>query len=238
MKFNLFLFLYFVGGNLIAQNTIPSYSYFSAEKKGFIVKNNGDTLRGEVRILEQYPSVYFIPYKNNDVAVILNDTLKHIKVKLTDIKFIKHGETSYKVFNLKEFPNGSYIAKLIDSFRIVNIYYGYEFILNKEIIFGGSFLTTTPGFNIKDVYLIQIGNLTPEVFYNNFYLDYPFTVRDVNFEKFEPNSVEVNFGVNYKKQLKNIFYYKKDVNKYIKSLKDISFHSLPEIVEEINKMYK
>ena len=101
MKFNLFLLFCLVVSNLIAQKIIPNYSYFSSEKTGFIIKNNGDTLRGDIRILEQYPSVYFIPYKNNDVAVILNDTLKSLKVKLTDIKFIKHGETSYKVFNLK-----------------------------------------------------------------------------------------------------------------------------------------
>jgi len=226
-----------VACNLFAQNTIPNYSTFSAKKVGYLVKSNNDTLKGDIQILETYPSIYFIPFKDYAESAILVDSVI-TRVKLQELKYIKYGDDLYKVFNLKEFPYGTYIAKLVDSPRIVNIYYGFEFILNKEIVLGGSALNTLPDFKIKDVYLIQIGNLPPEVFYNNFYHDYPFTVRDVNFEKFEPNTVEVTFGVNYKKHLKNIFYYKNEVYTYIKGLKDISFYQLPQIVSEVNKRYQ
>lgn len=234
--------MYNISSIMLAQNTIPNYSSFSAKKVGYLVKYNNDTLKGDIQILETYPSIYFIPFKDYAESAILVDSVI-TRVKLQELKYIKYGDDLYKVFNLKEFPYGTYIAKLVDSPRIVNIYYGFEFILSKQISNINTFpnslpVSNQPGFKIKDVYLIQIGNLTPEVFYNNFYHDYPFTVRDANFEKFEPNTVEVTLGVNYKKHLKNIFYYKSDVYSYIKGLKDISFYQLPQIVSEVNKRYK
>lgn len=238
MRLLVLVIMYAFSSFAFAQKAIPNYSSFSTKKTGYLVKSNNDTIRGDIQILETYPSIYFIPYKDYDECAIVIDTTI-TRVKLRELKYIKYGDDLYKVFNLKDFPKGIFIAKLLDSSQIVNIYYGFEFILHKSIVLGGSSLNpTSPSFNIKDVYVIQIGNLTPEIFYNNTFLEYPFTVRDANFEKFEPNTIEVTTGINYKKKLKNIFYYKSDVYAYIKMLKDISFHQLPSVVKEVNKLYK
>jgi hypothetical protein len=63
---------------VFAQNTIPNYSSFSAKKNGYLVKSNNDTLIGEIQILEIYPFIYFIPFKDYaESAIFTNGWCPH-----------------------------------------------------------------------------------------------------------------------------------------------------------------
>lgn len=217
---------------------IPDYEDFSKEKSGFVVKLNGDTINGNFSILEPLPSVYIYDYIGDRIRIIMSPKNK-INIFLEDLKFIQYGNDGYKVITLSSFPYGTFIAKLIDSFRIVNIYKAYEFVLkNNGSPFVYNKIPSMSVFNIKLLYVIQIGNLQPEVFYSPNFKSYPYTIRDMDFKKFEPEIVGVTIGLNYKKRLKDLFYYKPDVYAYVKSLKSINYDQLPIIVSEINKMYK
>jgi hypothetical protein len=239
--FFVFIFTCFISFGM----AIPNYEDFSMEKPGFVVKLNGDTLKGNLSILEPLPSTYINKsgyLKNNAELQILMTPKSKDKIFLKDLKFIQYGKDAYKVFTFSAFPYGSYIAIPPDTLHIVNIYKAFEFDLeNAEPPYAfnnNNKFPSVSSFTIKELYIIQIGNLQPEIFYSPTFKYYPYTIRDMNFKKFEPEIEETSVGLNYKKRLKDLFYYKPDAYAYIKSLKNISYDMLPAIVREINKMYK
>ena len=124
--------------------------------------------------------------------------------------------------------------------QIVAIYKAYEFVLKVTETATNLFnpIPSVSYFRIKKLYLIQVGNLPPEVFYSPTFKEYPYTVRDIDFTKFEPEIIEATIGLNYKKRLKELFYSKPEAYAYVKSLKDIKYNELPVIAAQINKLYK